>query len=70
MNRAERRAAGKRTTPAAIPFLDALLDQRVAGGCQDCDANQVMTAAGGVYVITVAHDDTCPWLRSRERNAR
>ena len=53
MNRAERRAAGKRTTPAAIPFLDALLDQRV-------------TQLDGIYHVSIYHDDTCPFLNARE----
>ena len=66
MNRAERRAAGKRTTPAAIPFLDALLDQRVAGGCPDCDAYQRVTQVDGIYHVSIYHDDTCPFLNARE----
>jgi len=46
--------------------LAALIGQRIPGGCDDCDAYQVMRREGAVFVITVAHDNTCPWLRARE----
>ena len=66
MNRAERRGAGKRTTPATIPFLDAVLDQRVSGGCADCDAYSFTQVVDGIYHLSIYHDDTCPFLNARE----
>ena len=45
-------------------MFEALLNQRIPGGCEDCDAYQVMTTDGsGVYVLEVRHDDSCPYLR-------
>ena len=66
MNRGERRQAAKRKTPEPVSFLDALLDQRILGGCQDCDAYQDVTRVDGIYRITISHDATCPWLNARE----
>ena len=66
MNRAERRQAAKRTTPEPVSFLAALLDQRIPGGCQDCDAYQYMQLADGIYHLAIYHDPTCPYLRSHE----
>ena len=52
-------------------MLEALPDQPIPGGCDDCDAYQVLTQpVPGVYVVEVRHDDTCPWLRAHERNPR
>lgn len=50
-------------------LLAALCDQLpVPGGCPDCNAEQTMTRDGnGIYRLTVAHDDTCPWLAGIER---
>ena len=52
--------------------------RRLPGGCEDCDAYQTLArhpddARGGVYVLTVHHDETCPWLSDHlttERNHR
>ena len=67
MNRADRRQASQRKTTAPVSFLAALLDQRIPGGCPDCDAYQELTTDGsGIYVLTVRHDDTCPFLNARE----
>lgn len=45
-----------------MTFTD-LLDQDLAGGCDDCDAVQRLTTDGaGVYVLEVRHDDSCPYL--------
>jgi hypothetical protein len=49
----------------AQPHLDALLDQRIPGGCQDCDAHQYMQLVDGIYHLTISHDTTCPWLNAR-----
>ena len=52
-------------------MLEPLPDQPIHGGCDDCDAYQEMTTDGaGVYVVTVRHDASCPWLRAHERNPR
>ena len=46
-------------------------DQRIAGGCDDCDAYQTMSQTEpGVYSVTVSHDESCPWLAAREGRAR
>lgn len=47
--------------------LSALVGQRIPGGCDDCDAYQTMRRDGSVFLLTVHHDDTCPWLRTREQ---
>lgn len=46
------------------PSLDALVGRRVPGGCEDCNADALVRRdpESGVYVVTVAHDDGCPWL--------
>jgi hypothetical protein len=39
------------------------------GGCDDCDAYQLMTRCGdGLYVLAVHHDPTCPHLKSITAN--
>jgi hypothetical protein len=49
-------------------MFEALLDQRIPGGCDDCDAYQQLTTDGsGIYVLAVRHDATCPWLSQRDR---
>lgn len=46
--------------------LDAMTGHQMPGGCDDCDAYQVMTKqADGVYVLAVHHDTTCPYLQGR-----
>ena len=52
-------------------MLEALSDQPIPGGCDDCDAVQRLTTDGaGIYVLTVFHDDTCPWLNARTEATR
>ena len=44
-------------------------DQPTPGGCERCNAYQVLTADpanAGIYHLTITHDDWCPFLRSRE----
>ena len=49
--------------------LDAMTGRRLPGGCDDCAAYQVMSRqAGGLYVLTVHHDVTCPSYRGASRN--
>lgn len=50
--------------------LDRLLNRPMPGGCPDCNAVQTLTASGGIYVLQIAHDDTCPALAKRERKHR
>lgn len=48
--------------------LDAMTGRRLPGGCDDCDAYQVMSrCADGLYVLAVHHDDTCPRLNGVTR---
>ena len=48
--------------------LDAMTGRRLPGGCDDCDAYQRVTRyADGLYLLTVFHDDTCPWLNRRTK---
>jgi hypothetical protein len=43
--------------------LDNLAGRHLPGGCDDCDADQTVTqTSDGVYVLTVHHDDGCPFL--------
>lgn len=43
--------------------LDAMTGRRLPGGCDDCNAYQTVTQADqGMYVLTVHHDDDCPFL--------
>lgn len=63
-------AMTNRQRPLRRTCLDDLAavigDQRVRGGCDDCDAYQTMTKLDGIFHITVHHDDYCPWLAARE----
>lgn len=48
--------------PHAASVLEHLTGHRLPGGCDDCDAYQTVTQHGdGVYVLTVRHDETCPF---------
>ena len=40
---------------------------QIPGGCDACDAYQtVESPSEGVAVLTVHHDDDCPFLRARK----
>lgn len=40
--------------------------QRIRGGCDRCDAYQVLTEeSAGVWHLVVHHDDWCPFIRAR-----
>ena len=43
---------------------------RIPGGCDDCDAYQTFQKVGGVYLLTVHHDETCPTYRRHRRGRR
>ena len=50
--------------------LGPLEGARVPGGCDYCDACQVVEpVSAGVWSIGVHHDDDCPFLRSLEARA-
>ena len=39
------------------------------GGCPDCGAySELFDSGGGVYVLAVRHDETCPSYRAMERS--
>lgn len=45
-----------------------LAGQTIPGGCDFCNAEQTIRAEPGypgVWRMTVAHDDDCPWLAAR-----
>lgn len=43
--------------------IRSLTEQRIPGGCDDCDAYQQITEPHpGVFVNTIYHDDDCPTL--------
>lgn len=36
--------------------------------CPDCNSDAIFeTIEPGIYKLTVAHDDTCPWFAALER---
>lgn len=41
-------------TPAGLQAL----------ACPDCDSEMVAIADGAVLHVSVAHDDSCPWLQA------
>jgi hypothetical protein len=54
-----------------VSALQQMTGHRIPGGCADCDAYQVLSRQpddtwGAVYVLTVHHDETCPWLAQRQ----
>lgn len=57
----------KRPKSPAAAALDPLVGRRIPGGCDDCDAYQSMVLTEGIYMLTVHHDDTCPWLTGATR---
>ncbi len=48
--------------------LDTMTDRRLPGGCDDCDAYQVVSKASeGVYLLEVHHDRSCPFYSGATR---
>jgi len=44
--------------------LSPLEGERIPGGCDRCDAFQIVEPIdGGVWTLTVYHDDNCPFLK-------
>jgi hypothetical protein len=51
----------------AVGLLGPLDGKRIPGGCEMCDAFQMVEPAGsGVWTLTVYHDDNCSFLKGRE----
>lgn len=50
-----------------VSFFKALpRDVRIRGGCDDCNAYQVLDDSNApIYLLRVYHDETCPFLRTR-----
>jgi hypothetical protein len=45
-------------------------EQRIPGGCDDCDAYQTFDRSQApIYRLLVHHNPTCPWLRQHEKSA-
>lgn len=47
-------------------ILGSAAGARIAGGCDECDAYQVMADRPddhGIWRLSIYHDDTCPALR-------
>lgn len=54
-----------RVTEALGPLDGA----KIPGGCEQCDAYQTCEPAeAGVWIITVHHDDWCPFLKGTGRS--
>lgn len=48
------------------PPCQAYIDRALATECPDCNVNVVLRETpdqDGVFLLIVAHDETCPWLR-------
>jgi hypothetical protein len=53
------------TEDRATSALDAMIDRHLPGGCDDCNATQVMSRyTDGLYVLIVHPDSTCPAYRA------
>jgi hypothetical protein len=47
-------------------LFEAMAGRHIEGGCDDCNAYQtMMTRQDGIHVLTIHHDDTCPFLQAR-----
>lgn len=56
-----------RTQASAQALFGPLDGARIPGGCESCDAYQVVRpAVAGVWHIDVRHDDDCPFLAAHE----
>jgi hypothetical protein len=48
-----------------VELFEAVAGQHLPGGCDRCDAFQVVTMLGsGLASLVVHHDDDCPALRA------
>jgi hypothetical protein len=56
----------RRERPPIVKLLDGLVGIQQRGGCDDCLADQEITLdPTGIYVLTIRHDNSCPYYRSR-----
>jgi len=55
VNRAERRKLP--------PSIRAVADNLHTVRCPDCDSDTQLVESGGVYIVQILHDDTCPTYR-------
>jgi len=61
-----RRAKVEPVTDSIEALFAAVADQKIPGGCDRCDAYQVVTVLGeGVPSLVVHHTTDCPRWRSR-----
>lgn len=54
----------------ASAMIAAMDGARVPGGCDYCDAYQVVRAMQGhpnLHTVSVCHDDWCPWWQARQK---
>jgi hypothetical protein len=70
-HRPNRRDRGDRDGLTPVSAMIAAMDgARVPGGCDHCDAYQVVEAhwmgESNVHSVGVHHDRWCPWWRARE----
>jgi hypothetical protein len=55
------------TPPLQRSVLEELTGRRLPGGCEDCDAYQVVTRCDSdLYVLAIHHDTTCPAYQAAE----
>jgi hypothetical protein len=57
------------TNPAS-ELIRSMDGAQVPGGCDQCDAYQVVVAdrwGPNMHSIEVRHDDWCPWLAARSK---
>ena len=45
-------------------------DGTIPGGCDQCDAEQTLRNENGMWRITIAHDDWCPFLKAFQKRQR
>ncbi|MFI2375638.1 hypothetical protein ACH5AO_11290 [Streptomyces sp. NPDC018964] len=54
----------RRTTTPVEQELRALVGERIPGGCDHCNADQVLksdVSAPGIFMLNVQHNDGCRW---------
>jgi hypothetical protein len=64
-----RRLPRPRPQNPATAYIAALDGARIPGGCDHCDAYQVVRAhayGADLHTISVYHDNDCPWLAARQ----
>lgn len=53
-----------------VELFEPTEDRPIPGGCEVCDAFQVMERLGdGMWVMHVAHDEWCPVLKAMHAGA-